>query len=260
MRLVFKQYLPKVRPVAVYGLEALVRARNALHPRQREVFDVALNWPRRVVTDDESGAAGVVLPLLDDSFFFELRKPSGAVEKRSAEGQYLQMSRQFCAGANVPFPDLDQRLALCRSLIYAIGLLHRAGVVYGDLSARNFLYTLSPRPRVVLVDCDATRLESERAALGNQPHSPHWQPPEALAAAKRGDKNGFNVQNKQTDRFKLGLAILRILSPGALSHNRDPSVVRGALPPHLYRLLELSLAVDPAQRPEPKTWWDEWNR
>ena len=64
------QCVGTVRPVAVYGLESLVRARTALEPRQREVFDLALNWPRRVVTDHENGAAGVVLPLLESSYFF----------------------------------------------------------------------------------------------------------------------------------------------------------------------------------------------
>ena len=257
---VYKKYKAKLRPVPLAGLDQLVRARQALPPAQREAFDRSLNWPRRVAVDGGTGAAGVILPLISDGFFHDLDLPSGARERTPAEGQFLQMGLEYCASVHISFATSEQRLMLARSLVYAMGLLHRVDVVYGDLSSRNFLYELTPRPRVLLVDCDAVRVKGGSAALGAQPHTPDWQPPEALLAERRRDGAGFAVQNKATDRYKLGLAILRILTPGAPTVARDPRAARRCMPSRLYRLLERSLSDDPAARPDAKTWFTEWGR
>ena len=94
------------------------------------------------------------------------------------------------------------RLVLLAQLVYAIALLHEHGWVYGDLSFKNAAFALSP-PRMILLDCDGA------AYLHNphreQAHSLGWEPPEC---AQR------NVQDKATDVYKLGLAILRCLNPG----------------------------------------------
>lgn len=259
--LVYKRFNKAIRPVPLYGLEALVKVRDSLDPRHREAFDRSLNWPLRAVVDDQPGAAGVILPLLEDGWFVDLRLSSGAIKRKCTEGQFLLMDKEYCTKVGIPFLTSDQRIMICRSLVYAMGLLHRAEVVYGDLSARNFLYRISPRPQVLLVDCDAVRVHGAAAALGAQPHTPEWEPPEALLAKRRRDPGGFGIQNKQTDRYKLGLAILRIMTPGrGSSVNRDPALARGRLPHHLYELLVSGLSDDPSERPEAKTWFKEFAR
>ena len=133
--------------------------------------------------------------------------------------------------------------------------------MYGDLSARNILFRLSPKPTVILVDCDAVRAHGDAAAFGAQPHSPDWEPPEALLAKRRHDSGGYSIQNKATDRYKLGLAILRILTPGeGCATNLDPQVARSFLPTNLFTLLQRSLSDDPTDRPTAKAWHEELTR
>lgn len=260
-RFVYKKFRAKVRPIPSHGLLTLVRLYDAFEQGQQEAFTRAFNWPVRVVTDSGDGAAGVILPILPDAYFLDLKLSSGTRKRKPAEAQFLFMHRTYCARVGVPFLDEQQRRQICRSLSYALGLLDRADVVYGDLSARNLLFRVSPRPGVMLVDCDAVRPRGGAAAFGHQPHSPDWEPPEALLARRRRDSTGYSIQNKATDRYKLGLAILRILTPGeGCSTNTDPEVARPHLPTHLHELLKRSLSNDPSQRPSAREWYQEFTR
>lgn len=259
--LVYKRYKKPVRPVPIFGLESLVKMRDEWHPDQRRAIDRSFNWMVRVVTDGSGGASGVILPRLNDSFFVDLRNSYGEVRHMPAEGQFLAAGCDYCRQKQLIYPTFDQRMALCVSLVKGMGLLHRAEVVYGDLSFRNFLYRLNPTPAVMFVDTDAMRPKGASSAFKLQPHTPDWEPPEALAARRCGDDIGFAVQNLSTDRYKLGLAILRILvdAPRA-AEKRDPTLVKGMLPRHLYQLLEQSLNARPADRPTAKTWYEEFHR
>jgi protein tyrosine kinase len=260
-RWVYKKFRPEFRPIPLYGMNTLVQLLDGLAPQQRQAFDRSFNWPARVVVDDHDGAAGVILPLLPVEYFVDLRKSSGTTKRKAAEMQFLFADRAYCTRVGIAYPDEQQRRALCRSLTYAMGLLDRADVVYGDLSARNVLFRVHPRPAVMLVDCDAVRPKGARSALGAQPHSPDWEPPEAIESRRRRDSTGYTIQSKQTDRYKLGLAILRILTPGpGCSTNIDPVAARPLLPSKLYQLLQQSLSHDPAARPTARTWHEEFTR
>ncbi|MGQ0631644.1 MAG: hypothetical protein ACT4P1_11410 [Sporichthyaceae bacterium] len=259
--LVYKRYKKSIRPVPIFGLEALVKMREVLHADQVKALDRSFNWMVRVVTDSGSGAAGVILPRLDASYFIDLHTSYGDVKSVPAEGQFLAADREYCAQKRIVFPSIDQRMQLCISLVKGMGLLHRAEVVYGDLSLRNFLFRLSPQPSVIFVDTDAMRSRGSTSSLGLQPHTPDWEPPEALQAKARKDSIGFATQNQDTDRYKLGLAVLRILADGPrVAEKRDPTLVKRVLPRHLYALLEQSLLGPPAARPPAKTWYEEFRR
>lgn len=258
---VYKKFRPKVRPIAPYGLESLVRLLDEMPQAQNAAMQRHFNWPVRVVTDQEAGASGVILPLLADSYFLDLRLSSGVRKRKPAELQFLFMDAHYCARVGAPNVDDAQRREICRSLAYAMALLDRASVVYGDLSARNVLFRVSPRPGVMLVDCDAARCQGDTAAFGKQPHSPDWEPPEAVRARKRRDGASYSIQNKATDRYKLGVAILRILTPGeGCSVNTDPSAAKRLLPKRIYTLLVRSLSDDPDARPAAKTWYEDMTR
>lgn len=258
---VYKKFRPKVRPIAPYGLQSLVRLLEEMPRPQSVAMQRHFNWPVRVVNDQDPGASGVILPLLAETFFVDLRLSSGARKRKPAELQFLFMDAEYCARVRVPNLDEAQRREICRSLVYAMAVLDRAGVVYGDLSARNVLFRVSPRPSVMLVDCDAARRQGDTAAVGKQPHSPDWEPPEAIRARRRRDNAAYSIQNKATDRYKLGIAILRILTPGeGSSVNIDPTAAKPLLPRRLYTLLERSLSDDPDARPAARTWYEEMTR
>ena len=93
--LVYKRYKKPVRPVSIFGLESLVKIREEWHPDQLKAIDRHFNWVVRVVTDEQQGAAGVILPRLDDSFFINLRNSYGEYKHRPAEGQYLAAGKDY---------------------------------------------------------------------------------------------------------------------------------------------------------------------
>ena len=107
---------------------------------------------------------------------------------------------------------------LLAQLVYEVARLHKQDWVYGDLSFKNAAFAIDP-PRMILLDCDgAADLHNQSR---QQSHSLGWDPPEC---AKR------NVQDKATDVYKLGLAILRCLNPGkGAATMRDPGRVAGKL-------------------------------
>jgi DNA-binding helix-hairpin-helix protein with protein kinase domain len=253
---VFKEYKKKFRP-PVFGMRQLAGFLTGLEAPQRDQFLRCITWPAAVVVDDKSaaeGALGVLLPLIPNEYFVDLRL-SRETKRKAAEGQFLFQSETYCRKVGIQFADQSQRLSIVARLVYAIGLLHKANVVYGDLSARNFLYRLNPRPGVILLEGDCVRLPGARAGFGAQPHTPDWEPPEALEAIRRKDSTGFAIQSKHTDEYKLGLAVLRIMTPGVPSSNRDPEAARGKLPSGLYQFLLRSLSADPTQRPATKEWY-----
>lgn len=260
--LVYKKYKRKIRPVPAYGLEALVSMRDDWDPVQRRQMDASFNWIVGVVTDGSPGAAGVLLPRLHRSYFSTLTDSFGDSHEVLTECQYLVATREYSERVGLHFATMEERAQVCYGLVKAIGRLHRAHVVYGDMSHRNFIYRLAPKASVVVVDTDAVRPQGATSSLGLQPHTPDWEPPEALRAKKNGDSIGFAVQNYNTDRYKLGLAILRIMAADVprAAERRDPRLVKRILPSNLYQLLELSLNGAPAERPTAKTWYEEMHR
>lgn len=257
--MVYKRFKRAVRPVPVFGLEALVKLRDGLHPDQQKAMDQQFNWMLRVVVDDQPGAAGILLPRLDGTYFAKKYNSYGEVSEKPNEAQNLTATDVFFQRWRIPNPSMEERLLICRSLSLGMGKLHRAEVIYGDLSLRNFLYRLEPTVSVMFVDTDAVRPKGGRSALGVQPHTGDWEPPEAVAAARKGDKVGFAVQNFETDRYKLGLAILRILArvPRA-GETRDPNHLRSVIPATTLSLLHNSLRGRPADRPTAKDWYQEF--
>jgi len=75
-----------------------------------------------------------------------------------------------------------------------------------------------------------------------QLNSPGWGAPEK------------GPQTIESDRYKLGLFILRCLTPGVNAQNRDPEKAATVLDRDGLQLLRLALGEDPAARPSGKTW------
>jgi hypothetical protein len=243
--LVFKEYRRKT--ISINGLDGMTAFRLRLEGRDRSVLDAITNWPVRVV-EGSAGADGVVLPLIPPEFFHELHLPAGARKRRPRDGQYLAQPPERCQRVGVPVAGLGDRYRFCRDLAFAIGFLHRRDVCVGDISFANVSYSFDYYPCVYLVDCDGFRLRGH-AAVVPQLHTPDWVPPE-----------GARVQSTSTDLYKLGLYILRVLTPVPLSaQNRDPSWADGALEPRGRVLLRRALADDAARRTSAKEWYEHFD-
>ena len=218
--------------------------RQRLSDHDRAVLDVLANWPLRVVEGDAGAAEGVVIPLIATSSSTSCAVPTARANGCPRDGQYLAQPKERCERVGIPLVGLGDRYRFCRDLAFAIGFLHKRDVCIGDISFANIAYSLKVHPCVYLVDCDAFRLKGTPRSCP-QLHTPDWVPPE-----------GPKVQSDQTDLYKLGLFILRALSPRALSgQNRDPSWADGVLDPRGRYLLRKALS---RRTGAPRTSAKEW--
>jgi len=160
------------------------------------------------------------------------------------EARFLFLDRQAATQRGLEFPDLAVRLLLCQRLAYLIAFLHNNGIVFGDISSRNVLYCLAPTPGVLLVDCDAVRKVGSAPVVA-QGHAPDFMPP-----------NPYSPQSITTDLFKLGLFIIRTLSPGVVVTSDNASdTAAGVLDETGAAMVTASVGHDAALRPSALAWY-----
>ncbi|MEV6851590.1 hypothetical protein [Actinoplanes sp. NPDC051411] len=194
------------RAEALRSMVSAVAIRDAMAAGDQAALDRYTVWP--LATVERRGATvGIVMPLLTDDFFVTAT-PSGAPSKRLVfEFSYLSTSDNFMRNLGIdrtPMNDPLVRLSLNAQLTFAIALLHKHGMVYGDLSLKNAAVAANP-PRLKLLDCDAAASLSDHAR--KQMHSPNFKPPEIANRSQQ-------LQDLETDVYKLGLCILRSLVTG----------------------------------------------
>jgi DNA-binding helix-hairpin-helix protein with protein kinase domain len=239
--LVYKQFRV---PGPVGGLQQLVAKRETQVPHVRQDLDDLTVWPLRIVERDGL-ATGVLMRLIPSAFTHSVMSPTRRqITQIPRDAQFLMLPDARSATLHIPPATEVERIAICAEFSRAIALLHRIGVVAGDINSRNALYSLDGAPRVLLIDCDAYRLVgtvSSRSLL----QTPDWEVPERTTLST------------MTDRYKLGLFILRVLTPDdRRSTTRDPEPARETLGLHGMRLLRAALSTTPADRPSAQEWVD----
>jgi DNA-binding helix-hairpin-helix protein with protein kinase domain len=253
--LVYKEYRTGKSAASVQGLTTIIQLVNQLQPAPWAAVDEMTVWPLRVVVNAGGGATGVLMRLIPDRFFEDMLLPSKKRVRIAREVQHLIVDPARTRRSEIAVPgdgDLATRIRLCERLSYLFAALHGAKLVYGDVSARNILYTLRPTPSVLLVDCDAARKEGS-GAVNKQADSPDWDPPETQRARRLGKSPN---QTQDTDRYKLALFVLRCLTPGnGSSINRDPAIVDRVLDRQGRDLMRRALEGQPGQRPRAVDWW-----
>ena len=229
--------------------------RAQLGPEEREELDKYSVWPRAVVENDSGATCGLLMPSLPDDYFCQQAdSESGQLTWKPREMSWLITTPEQLTAAQIDLPPVGQteRLVLLAQLTYVIGLLHKHGWVFGDLSFRNLAFALNP-PRLTLLNCDG-------AASGNDPgrkqiSAPFWDPPECRHPGNRA------FQDTATDSYKLGLAILRCLTPGRGAGTvRAARRLTGLIDPEGIGLVTCALSPDPAQRPTAKEMYHYLNQ
>jgi len=157
-------------------------------------------WPTETVTR-AGKTIGFLMPLLAEDFFLS----AGNLTGHEASFMYLAARPAPMWGA-VRLPDTHTRLRLLALFAAVLQQLHHRGMIIGDISWSNVLW--SPRPRIVLLDCDGIRLPQGQPVLGRQYDSPEWYDPQAPTATPDVDR----------DRYKLALMVLRVLSHDLTAH------------------------------------------
>jgi serine/threonine protein kinase len=232
---------------------AAVSFRQKLSQEDCTELDRFFAWPKAVVEDSNDGVCGLLMPLIPEEFFGgQLDPDTGRITLRPREMSWLIASAEQREAAQVDLPEIDRtdRLILLAQLVYAIRRLHEHAWVFGDLSFKNAVFALDP-PRLMLIDCDGAAALADRNR--KQPSTPFWDPPECQITPPHGQRSQQVLQDTITDTYKLGLAILRCLTPGeGASSSRAIGRLVGELDTEGTDLVARALAVDRESRPTAK--------
>lgn len=225
-------------------------------------------WPFARVRDGHHDA-GYIMQRIPKEFYFILfhrnRKSynveNGKLKKdKEAQFQFLLNSPEYFRsqserasyyfasrserGENVESlqrVDTVRRLAILKKFAVELEFLHRIGVVVGDISPRNMLWSTIPECRVFLLDADSMAIYGESGTKQKQAwHTPFWWPPDPSP-----------IPSKEDDIYKLGLMVLRTMTGSQNCHKVD-ELERSveALKP----LLERSLDGASSRRPRAGEW------
>jgi DNA-binding helix-hairpin-helix protein with protein kinase domain len=174
------------------ALTRLIGMTDVLSHQGRPVHEWAA-WPlARVAVNGR--VVGFVMPRVPEDFVIHI-----GGKKRLASLSYLACEPAPMWGP-VSLPDDVERMAILSHLAGVMQTLHDRGLVIGDLSFGNVLWSDSP-PGVMLIDCDGVHPEGGPSAMP-QADTIDWADPHGEPGAP----------DRDTDRYKLSLAIVRVLS------------------------------------------------
>ena len=238
--MVYKAYKPAtLASLDVAALEALPRFLEALpYADGARLINLAA-WPC-VLVEDGGKTAGFLMPSIPEEFFTEIwtNRPTPSIVM--AEFQHLLNDPQILVmrfrGSAITE---RQRLELLHQLTLGLAFLHERGVVVGDISPKNVLYSLSPIPATYFIDCDAMRVNG--VSLSTQVETPGWAVP-----------HGEEKATVYSDRYKLGLMALRLLAGD--QDTKDSKRLPGYLPQELRGVITDTLSNKPQDRPELLDW------
>jgi hypothetical protein len=302
-------------------LSRLVALRWHLDPRERATLDAVAAWPVAVVEGDDGAVVGCLVPLAAHPFYYVPSDDKGKHKvPQHAKWLVVAPKRARRAGAAaVGERDLVARSTVLARVCLLIDLLHRNGMVYGDLSDRSVLFGVGDVAEAFVVGCEGVAFVGEGVAQRN---GAGWAAPETLdggtgvadAADKKTDSSAStdasetaesavpsdgsesksssvqmdaaiklnaaekanasmssagavktdaamstaaSVQTVETDRYKLGLLILRVLAPAGdgLERSRDAGRIRSVLDETGQRMMHDALGEDPAGRPSASEWY-----
>lgn len=225
--------------------------REQLGSAERAALDNWTVWPRALVAGSSGSVCGLLMPLIPPEFFFQAPDQSGQLIRKPREMSWLVSSAEQRTAAQVDFGDIARtdRLVMLAQLAYIIGWLHKHGWVFGDLSFSNAVFALNP-PRILLLDCDGAAAIADRHR--KQSSTPFWDPPECPIEVPPGGRQQ-DRQDDVTDVYKLGLAVLRCLTPGkGASSSRNLSRLGTELDAAGTALVARALSEDRGTRPRAK--------
>lgn len=262
-------------PGLLPGLLALVRFRERLADEARRVWDRRIVWPVRVVVDGDA-AVGILMRLIPKNYFHSYIGHSGP-KTMGIEVDALFGAPADTAKIGLPVVDTQTRLEVVLGIAKSYAMMHEADVVIGDISHRNVMFDPRRRPASVLVvDADSARVKGSRSAFSSQPHTPGWEPPEALRAQQALKRTArspgasaseltrlrseYAVQSQATDVYKFGLLVARILDPGRQRAVRRDArqavrVLRAMVGRDAADLLTRSTGDAPKDRPTMTDWY-----
>lgn len=222
--------------------------RASLPGPDRARLDEYTMWPMDRVTD-EGRDVGCLMPAIPDQFFARVQR-LGRTERVPRGIEYLPGTYDLRSRVGLARNDNDQLddgiavTAVLAKLAYCVGLLHKHGLVYGDIGLKCAVFSLNPHG-VMLLGCDGARALSDPDR--EQLDSPFFDAAEARIEGRCAHQYG---PDQRSDVYKLALVVVRCLSRGhGACQLRNADHLHALLDPATLRVLCAALAVDPDSRP-----------
>lgn len=111
------------------------------------------------------------------------------------------MTRSFSNLVGHGCPLSRPRIYLMEQLANILDALDLAKLTHGDLSGQNIIWTLDPRPRLLIIDCDGIH---PRSQLGGTGYTRFWTDP-------RLTDGSIDRHDHYSDWYALALAVHRVL-------------------------------------------------
>jgi hypothetical protein len=234
---VFKRYH---RAAAIGVLEGLLRQIDDLAVGPRSLVRSRCCLPTAVV--EESGRpVGILMPVIPDQFWFV----PGNGSRLLREMQHL-LYEHALNQLGERGPTRPELLDLCGQWASTMSALHEAGIILGDISTKNWLWTVHPSPGVYQIDCDSYRVRNSRSVLP-QKQSPDWEDPNLSPGAQA---------TFSSDTYKLALLCIRVLLRKSTVRPRAAlDELRKGDHPEAW-MIPLLERVEAADRPSAKKWAD----
>lgn len=210
--LVIKEF-DKPIPNAFGEFVALVDSHGAVKDRLTGAR-VDLCWPLEV--QREGGAVtGYVMPRMPEQYYFITDRRHTRTERS------LDWAIKRPAALNLPFDVTDHhRFLLTLQVAYFLEAMHANGLVYGDISWRNFSFQIEPEVRISVHDFDSARIIGRPAPTRSPAvDTIDWNDPEVLHYPVCFD----------TDRYKFALLAYRLMVSRTLYDRIDPTQVHEGL-------------------------------
>jgi len=226
---IYKEFhFSRQHPPNLHALKQLVALPESCSEPERAYIESRTVWPRTVVTD-HGRARGYLMRRIPDRFFRQhglKKRPMNIL----CAWDYLSMRNSYISNprlcSEIPQPSAVQITDLIVDLANTVSLLHRHGVVIGDISGRNLAWTDQPTWHVLLIDCDSFRVRGS-GSVNYPKQTPDWEDP-----AVQNSRT-----NQQSDIYKLGIAAYRAVwaatvqqPPNDLASRPPPQGVPAALP------------------------------
>lgn len=157
----------------------LIEVQRWARPSERETLLTRFSWPIEGFGSADN-ITGYSMPRAPDDAYFDLTV-AGRARRPLLQLKYLMDSRYFAGKAITSAkPDVNEqdRLEMAIDLVDAIQVIHRYGLVYGDVSSNNMCGRLGRSPSVFLLDADSIVTPDIRAK--NPVRTPGWTIPNNL--------------------------------------------------------------------------------
>lgn len=245
---VYKEFLSAAYTTPDHSaLDRLIELQSQWTPEERVWLLQRTVWPETMVVE-QGRLKGFVMPGIHKRYF---RRHGIRQNPRTVlcEWNYLSLRTKFQSNPNivseVPRVTPLDALSLVHDLAKTIKLLHKYGVIVGDISGKNLLWTDSPSLQVMIIDCDSFRI-SGQGGVASPKQSPDWDDPYL---------NG-KPTSQESDIYKLALAAYRSVWGAGTDRPHSPNFdlppTPNGIPTELCSLIVRSMAEN--NRPSAEEW------